>query len=153
MKKRFGYFLSPAFIVLIAAFMLICCGVTAFGIFKLSGAFGFFSAVPALDITLIVLATLFFTLLVFILTASYVIDGGKVRLKLGFWDTTGGKFKIECIIKLVKATNSDKFYMNLYIGDIPHIALINIKPHEYAEFVNTLKAENPKILYEEAEII
>ena len=152
MKSRFGYLLSPALRFLIYLFMLVCAGSILYGFLRMFGAFGLVSPSLTLEISAIVLSALFLTLLIFTLTARYVLADGRLKLKLGFWDVTGGKFKIESIIKIVKATNLDKLYVNLYVNGEPHIMLVNIPSSDFKAFTDGMKSLNTKILYEEAEI-
>ena len=152
MKRKFGYMLSPSLIFLICLFMLICAGSVLFNLFRIAGLFELASPSLALEISVLVLSALFLVLLIFTLTARYVVADGLLRLKFGFWDVTGGKFKIEYLIKIVRATNAEKLYINLYVGSEPRIALINIKPSEYKAFTDSVRTANPKVLYEEADI-
>ena len=152
MKRSFHYTLSGAFVFLIFAVAAVITGSIVYGFLRIFEIFGLYSSSIAMDVIAIVLSLIFLALLVFTLTASYKITDGKLALKLGFWDVTGGKFKIEKVIKIVKAANTDKLYLNLYVNDCPQIVLVNISPKNFAQFVNALKEVNPKILYEEADV-
>jgi len=152
MKSRFGYLLSPSLKFLIYLFMLVCAGSILYGFSRALGLFNLTSPNLALEISAMVLSALFLTLLIFTLTARYTLTDGRLKLKLGFWDVTGGKFKIENIIKVVKATNADKLYVNLFVNGAPHIMLVNISPADYKAFSDGVRTLNPKVLYEEAEV-
>jgi len=152
MKNRFAYALSGSFIFIVFVFAAVCLGYVLYTFFGIFGVLGLGSYSIVMDIVALILSATFLTLLVFILTASYKIQDGTVKLKLGFWDVSSGKFKVEKVIKLVKATNTGKLYMNVYVGDNAQIVLINIRTQDTPLFTDTMKKQNPHILYEEAEI-
>jgi len=152
MKRKFGYMLSPSLIFLICLFMLVCVGSVLYNFFRIIGLFNLVSSSLVWEISALVLPALFLTLLIFTLTARYTVADGLLRLRFGFWDVTGGKFKLEHIIKIVKAANSDKLYVNLYVNNEPRIVLINISPSVYKAFADSVRTANPKVLYEEADI-
>jgi membrane protein implicated in regulation of membrane protease activity len=152
MKTRFNYRLSASFLILICVFMLIAAASLFYSLARIFGWFGLAYGSLALEITTAVLSALFFVLLICILLTSYKLQDGYLKLKLAFFDTTRRKFRIDKIVKVVKATNAERLYVNVFIDDTPQIVLVNIKPKDYEQFAKALRAIEPGILYEEAEI-
>ena len=151
-NKKFAYLLSGLYLTCVIVLIVFCIGLITFSFLRIFGAFGLGAGNLFLEILIILATLLFLTLLISILTCKYVVSKYTISLKICFLDTTRGKFHIDKLIKIVRATNAEKLFINLYVGDTPQIVQININPRYYDKFVDAIREANSKVLYEEADL-
>ena len=151
-NKKFAYMLSGVYLTCVIVLIAFCVGLIVFSFLRIFGAFGLGAGNLFFEILIIFATLLFLVLLISILTCRYVVSNHTIMLKFCFIDTTRGKFHIDKLIKIVRATNAEKLFINLYVGDIPQIVLINIQPKYFDKFVDAIREANSKVLYEEADL-
>ena len=151
MKNKFRYKYNLVYKIFLAVFLIAWLAVLATNVFKVANLFNFYSRDMIAEITCIVFSVLAIAAWFCLLNLKYVITD-KILLKLGPIDLTKGKFKLDKTLKIVRATNQDKLYVNLIVDDQPQIALININTCDFESFANCVRSKNPKVLFDQAEV-
>lgn len=100
-----------------------------------------------LEIAEILLSLLLICLSVFFLGMKYKVEQGKIRVLIGFFDMSGGRFQIDKILSLVQRQSDGKLFMNTADATTgnPYVIEIRIESAQHHAFYDCLYRINPKI--------
>lgn len=113
---------------------------------KFAKIFGLVSQNLPLEIAEILLSLLLICLCIFFLAMKYKVEQGKIRVLIGFFDMSGGRFQIDKILSLVQRQSDGKLFMNMVDGEgAPFVIEIRIESALHHAFYDCLYRINPKI--------
>jgi hypothetical protein len=147
MKYRYQH--SVVFLVVLPAIILLQAATLVLMILRMAGVTGM-TVVRPTDVITAVVCLLGGTFSLFLLLLNYKITQTHLQLNLGFFDILGRKVKIKNILNVVSKKDEQKVYLSYTSGNLdPIIMQVCINFARTEEFVRTLKAINPSILYTE----
>ncbi len=151
MKNKFAYSYSKLFKLILAIWFVSWAAILLVNVFRLAAVLGFYSHSPVQEITCVVLSAIALVVWICLITMRYKVTD-VIALKFGPFDLMQGRFRVDRMIKVVQSSKDDALYINLYVGDEPHIAIVNIHPKNFEAFSECVRSKNNKVLIDKAEI-
>lgn len=151
MKNKFYYHYGKLFKVILALWFICWALILFVNVFRLFSLLGFYPRDTVQEITCVAVAALALAVWVCLITMKYKVTD-KITLKFGPFDLTRGKFHVDKMIKVVQSSKDDALYINLYVGEEPRIAIVNIHPKNFDAFAECVRSKNGKVLVDKADI-